>query len=102
MLTGVLVVDECFAVISEGIINRFDVDVESGLNIVPRAIGDGVSGLRDGSVVVGSGLKFEGAVLMDGECAFALDDEGLIEGALLSIDGEGFDGEGAIRAGGTF
>ena len=56
------------------------------------AIGDGVTGLRYWPVVVGSRLKLEGAVLLNGESAFARDIERLPESALLPIDGEGFDG----------
>ena len=56
------------------------------------AIGDGVSGLRYWSVVVVSRLKLKGAVLLNGESAFARDIEWLSESALLPSDGEGFDG----------
>ena len=62
VFSGVLVVDEFFAVIGEGIINGFDVDVQSGLNIFSRAIGNGVGGLRYGPVVVRSRFKLEGTV----------------------------------------
>ena len=62
MFSGVLVVDKFFTVISEGIINGLDVDVQSGLNIFARAIGNGVGGLRYGAVVVRSRFKLEGAV----------------------------------------